>query len=264
MKQVLIEALMAAGKIQRKHYQSDHQISIKENFTSIVTEADKESEKEIIRVIEKHYPGHNILSEESGYTGKNSEFTWIIDPVDGTSNYAAGIPWFGPLIALIENNRPILAGAYLPVSGDMFLAEAGKGATRNGHSLEIKDRDLKDALSGFSTNYSEDEDYQRLALGIYHFLVQNTRNVRTTNALVDLMNVATGSYGGCVIMFNGLWDIVAPYLIIREAGGIMKNLDSLEIDFTAGREALLRNYPVVTGSGLFVTKVLEEITRLTP
>ncbi len=100
MKEILIEALRSAGEIHLRHYQAVKHIEIKENFTSIVTEADLESEKRIIEVIEKHCPGHNILSEEKGFTNRKSAFTWVIDPIDGTSNYAAGLPWFGSLVAL--------------------------------------------------------------------------------------------------------------------------------------------------------------------
>ncbi len=262
MKETLIKAISAAGEIHLKHFRSAHRISIKESFTSIVTEADIESEKKIIEVISGQFPDHSILSEEAGFLDKNSPYTWVIDPIDGTSNYAAGLPWFGPLIALLEKGRPVLAGASMPVKGDIYLAEEGKGATLNGSPFHLVEQELSDALSGFSTNYTADEEYQRLALKIYHFLVQHTRNVRTTNALIDLLNVAEGRYGGCVIMFNGLWDIAAPYLIIKEAGGIMLDLDGHEIDFTADRHSLKKNYPVVTGSSLFVREVTKVITRL--
>ncbi len=92
----------------------------------------------------------------------------------------------------------------------LYLAEYNQGATVNGHVLNVADLELHDSLSSFSTNYTPRIDYQQLALKIYSFLVQNTRNVRTTNSLVDLLNVAEGRFGGCVIMFNGMWDIAAP------------------------------------------------------
>ena len=262
MKNTLLEALKSAGEIQMKHYRSVKHISVKENFTSIVTEADIESEKKIISVIESHHPGHNILSEEAGFIDKKSQHTWVIDPIDGTSNYAAGLPWFGALIALVKDKTPVLAGAYMPVQDNLYLAEAGNGATLNGETLKIESRELQDALAGFSTNYTLDEAYHRKALGLYSFLVGNTRNVRTTNALIDLLSVAEGRYGGCVIMFNGIWDVAAPWLIIKEAGGITTDLEGRDIDFTIDENTVNKNYPVVMGSELFVKKVLDVVATL--
>ncbi len=262
MKKTLIKAMKAAGEIHLKYFKAVKNISVKENFTSIVTEADVESERKIIEVIEKEYPGHNILSEESGFTGRNSIFTWVIDPIDGTSNYAAGLPWFGALVALLKSGKPILAGAYMPVQDYLYLAEDGLGATLNGQILKMPSVGLKEALSSFSTNYTPDEDYQHLAVQLYTFLVQNTRNVRTTNCLVDLLNVAEGKFSGSVMMFGGIWDIAAPYLIIREAGGVTKNLDSTEVDFTIDDQIMHKNFPVITGSEWFVEQVLLHLKTL--
>ena len=86
-------------------------------------------------MIRRGFPGHNIISEEAGYIDNNSEYTWVIDPLDGTSNFASGIPWFGVLITLFKKNEPIMAGAYLPVQDILYFAEAGKGAFRNGQPL---------------------------------------------------------------------------------------------------------------------------------
>ncbi len=262
MKQVLIDALEAAGEIQLKHYQSDHSISVKENFTSIVTETDLESEKKIIEVIRSHYPHHTILSEESGLTAMGSSYTWIIDPIDGTSNYAAGLPWFGPLIAILKDGIPLAGGAYLPVTGEMFIAEYGKGATLNGDAVRVRDADMKDILVAYSNNYTEDEGYLDTGMKLYRYLLQNSRNVRTTNSLIDLMNVAGGKYGGCVIMYNGVWDVAAPWLIIREAGGYMKNLDGSEVDFRVRPEILQLNYPIVAGSEGFVKRILDVVRNI--
>ena len=108
---------------------------MKENQSSIVTNADIESEKTIIGIINNAFPGHNIISEECGYMHNGSEFTWVIDPLDGTSNFAAHIPWFGVLIAVLKDSEPILAGACLPIQQDVYLAEKGAGCFRNGERI---------------------------------------------------------------------------------------------------------------------------------
>jgi len=135
MNDILITALMTSGKILLKYFNKPLEIKQKESQSSIVTEADLESEKIIIGLIRKAYPDHNIIAEEAGFISNNSEFTWIIDPLDGTSNFASGIPWFGVLITLFKQDTPIMAGAYLPVQNTLYFAEAGKGAYRDGKLL---------------------------------------------------------------------------------------------------------------------------------
>ena len=132
MKNLLISALKASGDTLLEYFDKPLEIKQKESQSSIVTEADLESEKIIIGLIRNVYPAHNIISEEAGFINNNSEYTWIIDPLDGTSNFASGIPWFGVLITLFERNTPVMAGAYLPVQNILYFAEAGKGAYRNG------------------------------------------------------------------------------------------------------------------------------------
>ena len=85
----------------------------------------------------KRFPVHNIISEESGFSNRKSKYTWVIDPLDGTSNFASSIPWFGVLIALFENNIPVMGGAYLPVLNQMYIAEKGKGALLNGKPFRM-------------------------------------------------------------------------------------------------------------------------------
>ncbi len=259
MRETLISALKSASEIQISKFQQIERISEKENISSIVTEVDIECEEKIIEVIKRKFPDHNTLSEEIGLKFKNSKFTWIIDPLDGTSNYAAGLPWFGVLIALMKNNIPVLSGAYIPISDKLFIAESGKGASVNGRILKFKTQEIENSLVAFSIDYTKDEQYLQKGIGIYKYLVQNTRNVRTTNSLIDLLNVAEGKFGGCVNMFNGIWDIAALYLIIKETGGIIKSLDSCDIEFTIIRDNIKRNYPIVAGTELFVKKILEVI-----
>jgi myo-inositol-1(or 4)-monophosphatase len=255
MKQVLIEALKKAGKIQLNYFGKTHREIAKESISSIVTEVDIESEKCIIETIISAYPNHSIISEERGYIDNHSNYTWVIDPIDGTSNFAAGIPWFEVLIALFENNIPVLGGAYLPVSGDLYMAEKGKGAHLNDKKLHIPDKELSNVLFAFSTDYSADADYQNFGICLYQFLVQNARNVRCTNSLVDALLVAEGKLGGCINMFTKIWDIAATYLIVKEAGGIFKNLNFTEINFDLNPQNMLKNYGIVAGSNSVVRSI---------
>ncbi len=255
LKSTLTGALTEAGKIQKESFGKSINISQKDSVSSIVTEVDLKSEKKIIDIIIKDFPEHNILTEESGFSNNNFSYTWVIDPLDGTSNYASGIPWFGVLIALFKNQEPVMAGAYLPVEEKLYYAEKGKGAYLNDRLLKIQDKDLKDVLFAFSTDYTTDENYLNKGMSLYKYIVNNSRNVRTTNSLVDLMYVAEGKFGGCINLFNKIWDIGAPYLIIKESGGIMKGLDRKEIIFELADNCVNKDYAIITGTESVVNNI---------
>jgi len=126
MEDILILALRDAGSLLMGYFDKPVTAIQKESQSSIVTDADLASEKLIVSIITSEYPSHNILSEECGFIDNKSEYTWIIDPLDGTSNFASGIPWFGVLITLFNGNQPEMAGAYLPISEDLYFAERVK------------------------------------------------------------------------------------------------------------------------------------------
>src|SRR5512139_590570 len=114
MKDILISALRTGGKILIDYFDKPVAAFRKESQSSVVTEADFKSDSSIVSFISGKFPRHNIISEEGGYRDKQSDYTWVIDPLDGTSNFAANIPWFGVLITLFEKNLPVMGGAYLP------------------------------------------------------------------------------------------------------------------------------------------------------
>ncbi len=256
MKKVLIECLKKAGKIQKDNILKIESIKLKDKISSIVTDVDFKCDKVIIDIINKNYPNHNILTEENGFLNKNSNLTWVIDPLDGTSNYAAGLPWFGVLISVLDNETPIISGAYLPTSDQLYFAEKGKGSFLNGDKLTIKEKNLKNSLSAFSTDYTDDIEYLNKGMKIYKFLLNNSRNVRSTNCLLDLLYIPENKYGCCINMFNGIWDIAAPYLLIEEAGGVLKDLDNNDILFEPNANMLNKNYPIVAGSRMIVEDII--------
>jgi myo-inositol-1(or 4)-monophosphatase len=249
MKDFMISALKVSGTVLLGYFDKPLETKQKESQSSIVTEADLASEKVITELIKEKYPGHNILSEECGYLDGKSEFTWVIDPLDGTSNFASGIPWFGVLIALFRNNRPVMGGAYLPVQGDIYFAEAGKGAYKNNKPLpELKNRSLRESLIAFCLDYSEDEVFLDKGLKAFKYIIKNSRNIRSTNSLVDFLYVAEGRFGGVINLFTKVWDISALGLIISEAGGIMTDVSGSRITFNMGSEIIEENFPVIAGN----------------
>ena len=258
MKDFLISVLKESGTVLLKYFDRPLETRQKESQSSIVTEADLASEKAIIDLIRTKYPGHNILSEECGFIDNNSEFTWVIDPLDGTSNFASGIPWFGVLITLFRLNIPEMGGAYLPVQDDIYIAEAGKGVLKNGKPLpELKDKSLRESLFAFCVDYSEDDAFLNKGLETYRYIIKNSRNIRSTNSLVDFLYTAEGKFGGVMNLFTKIWDISALGLIISEAGGEMKNINGNNIQFNIGNKDIDENFPVIAGNKTIVRSISE-------
>jgi myo-inositol-1(or 4)-monophosphatase len=248
MKELLISALKAAGRIQKENFKKTLFIEQKESISSIVTQVDLLCDKAITDMISQKYPDHNLLSEECGLVNINSKYTWVIDPLDGTSNYAAGIPWFGVLIALFEKDLPVLAGAYLPMDDKLYIAENGKGAFVNNEKLIMPDSVLRNSLTGFAIDYTEDPALFEYGMDIYRFLMKNSRNIRCTNSLIDFLMVAEGKLGVTVNLFTKVWDIAASWLIIKEAGGSLCLLMENELVFDLSENGIAKNYPVIAGT----------------
>lgn len=249
MKNTLISAIKASGEKLLVYFNRPLITKHKESQSSVVTEADIESEKLIISMLRKKFPEHNIISEEAGFAYMNSEYTWVIDPLDGTSNFAAGIPWFGVLITLFKQNIPVMGGAYLPVQDVLYFAETGKGAYRNGELLpKLNNKALRDSLFAFCVDYTEDIPFLNKGIEIYKFIIKNSRNVRSTNSLIDFIYVAEGKFGGVLNLYTKVWDISGLGLIITEAGGVMKNINGDEIHFSLNEGIINENFPVIAGS----------------
>jgi len=135
-REILKQALKNAREILLSHHGKQVKTERKESIISVVTEADLAAEKCILETLNKTPGKFNIITEESGHVDQGSEYTWVVDPLDGTSNFAAVLPWFGVIIALFHKNIPVLGGMYLPLSDELFLTEQGKGAWKNGETLK--------------------------------------------------------------------------------------------------------------------------------
>jgi myo-inositol-1(or 4)-monophosphatase len=188
----------------------------------LVTEADLAAERFIIERIQTHYPRHAILAEESGATvsvESASEFKWIVDPLDGTTNYAHGYPVFCVSIALERAGEIILGVIYDPVRDELFAAERGLGATLNGRRIRVSEvEDLNRAMvcTGFPYDVRDRGDFAR---HFAHFIMHAQAIRRDGSAALDLAYVACGRFDG--FFEEGLrpWDVAAGVLLVEEAGG---------------------------------------------
>ncbi|HOW88342.1 MAG TPA: inositol monophosphatase family protein [Candidatus Omnitrophota bacterium] len=218
IKRTLLEALAKAGKIIRSHFGKEQKITKKGEF-NLVTEIDKASEKAVVDLILKRFPGHSILAEESpAVTG--SECRWIIDPIDGTTNFAHGFPIVSVSIGFEQNGRLEMGGVLDPTRGELFFAERGKGAFLNGKRIHVsKAKTLTDSLvvTGFPYDRKQDPDHYLSLLRAFLTQVQCIR--RTGSAAIDLCYVACGRFDGYYEMKLNPWDKAAGMLLVEEAGG---------------------------------------------
>lgn len=260
MKDTLITALRTAGTELLRYFGTTMKTTRKESQSSVVTEADLRCDALIVKLITDKFSQHNIISEEGGFINKKSRYTWIIDPLDGTSNFAAGIPWFGVLIALFEDSSPILGGAYLPITDQLFFAEKGKGVTMNDISFSVdKNKTLKNSLVAFAVDFTDDETELNKSLAIYKNIVRSARNTRATNCLIDFLNVSESKFGACINLNTRIWDIAALGLIISEAGGVMKDINGKDVLYSFDDGITKRNFPVMAGTESIIEEIKKQV-----
>ncbi|NND92553.1 MAG: inositol monophosphatase [Granulosicoccus sp.] len=225
-----IRAARAAGKVITQNVDRFDPMSIeKKQRNDYVTEIDRKAEAEIVGTLRRSYPDHAFLCEESGLIGEETaEFRWIIDPLDGTTNFIHGLPHFSVSIALMQKGRLFQAVIYDPMRQELFTAGKGDGAFLDSKRLRVSSiRLLENALLGSGFPYRDGQDldfYQRTSR---HFTERSGGVRRLGSAALDLAYVAAGRLDGCWLTGLKSWDMAAGGLIVREAGGLVN-------DFTGG------------------------------
>jgi myo-inositol-1(or 4)-monophosphatase len=231
------EAAISAGEPVRELHGQVEQVEYKQNKADIVTEADHQSDRIIATVIENEFPGHGVRSEESGVQEGETEYTWLVDPLDGTGNFAHGNPNYSISIALLDgDNRPIVGVVHSPETDEVFHAVDGGGAYRNETPIQPTSRDRLDEsmlLSGYDPNGS-----------FLRTFYQGTRGVRRLgSAALHLCYVAAGSADAVWEYDTYPWDVAAGLCILREAGGRATDADGtnyrLRLDDREARAPLL-------------------------
>jgi myo-inositol-1(or 4)-monophosphatase len=219
-----------AGRILLHHFANPTIMATKSTDSDIVTIADKEAEELIVAALKVHFPDHHMVGEEGGGTGasaETAEYFWFVDPIDGTVNYAGGMPFFSTSIALTDKNRqPILGVIYDPWRDDMFSAIQGQGAFLNGQPLHVSKTDtLAKALlsSGFPYDKHLQPDNNLAEWAAFLPKVRDLR--RLGSAALDLCYVAAARMDGYWEQQLNPWDVLAGILIVREAGGIVTDYD---------------------------------------
>ncbi|NLY11095.1 MAG: inositol monophosphatase [Firmicutes bacterium] len=214
-----------AGRILREKINDRFSIEHKGDI-DLVTDADQASEELIVKAIENYFPNHAILAEEEGKLGKSeSDFLWVIDPLDGTTNFAHRFPYFAVSIAILEKGERVIGVVYNPMSDEMYAAERGCGAWLNDERISVSKIDnLKQSLlaTGFSYNIATQANDN---VDNYRAFVKATQGVlRLGSASLDLCQVACGRLDGFWEFSLKSWDIAAASLILEEAGGKVTDL----------------------------------------
>ncbi len=237
-----VKAALAAGQLQRSRFASDLSIDLK-GAKNLVTEIDLASEKLIVETIQAEFPDHSILAEEGDYPVGDGLHTWVIDPLDGTTNYAHGYPWFCVSIALMVGGELQVGVIYNPMTDDLFTAIAGQGAFHNGARIAVSGRQpLGSSLlaTGFPYDCATDPEnnfdhfvcFQKAARGIR----------RCGAAALDLAWLAAGRLDGFWEVKLKPWDVAAGTLLVQEAGGRVTAFDGAEYEIT--------NHRILASNGL--------------
>jgi len=227
MLNIAVRAARRAGDIiARSADQVDQLVIENKAENDYVSEVDRKAEAAIIDVIRKAYPDHAILAEESG-KHEGNEYEWVIDPLDGTTNFVHGIPQYAVSIALKHKGRLDQAVVYDPISQELFTASKGAGAQLNGKRIRVTKRNsLKGALLGTGIPFRDDLPYLDAYLEMLKALLPGSAGIRRPgSAALDLAYVAAGRLDGFWEMGLNQWDMAAGVLLIEEAGGLVSDLN---------------------------------------
>jgi len=261
MLNIAVKAARAAGAIiNRASLDLDVLKVGSKGPNDFVSEVDQAAEQAIIETLLEAYPGHGILAEESGrqHGARHSEFTWIIDPLDGTTNFLHGLPIYAVSIALAHKGQVQQAVVYDPARNDLFYASRGRGAFLNDKRLRVSKRTrLSDALIGTGFPFRKGDNFKRY-VKMFEEIMQSCAGLRRPGAAaLDLCYVAAGWYDGFFETGLNPWDVAAGSLIITEAGGLIGNFTG-ESDYLYQREVVAGN-PRVYGQ---LVQILAPYTRV--
>ena len=251
---VATKAAREAGKIINRASQDVGSLKIQtKDYNDFVSEVDRSAEEAIINILKEAYPTHGFYGEESGKTNVDAESIWIIDPLDGTTNFLHNFPCYCVSIALQERGVLTQAVIYDPVHNDLFTATKGRGAFLNDKRIRVTNRSkLQDSL--ISTGFPfKDFSYLDTYLDIFKDMAKKTAGLRRPgSAALDLAYVAAGYTDGFFEINLSPWDIAAGALLVQEAGGIVGDFE--------GNESWLRTGNIVAGNPKVFGQMLQVIT----
>lgn len=259
-KDFIISVLKEVSVIANQNFGKVIRTIKNKNYNYVLTETDLKIGKLLIDKICEVYPKHNIIDEETEIIDKSSEYTWVIDPIDGTSNFAEGVPTFGTIIGLLYKNRPIVGGVALPFFNEIIFAEKGKGSYCNGEKISVtKETKLLSTLVAYAIDsYKENSRITYDECKILANIVLGIGNLRASGSVFDAIMIAKGKYGGYLNRTSKIWDNVGQQIIIEEAGGIYTDFFGKSMDYSNSLSKAKQNFTWCTGASK-LHKQLQEI-----
>lgn len=244
-----VEAARQAGALQRRRLWKEHDISYK-GETDLVTEVDRECEELIVRLLREAFPEHDMLAEENSYVDRGASHRWVVDPLDGTTNYAHGFPWFCVSIALEVEREVRLGVIFHPMMDELFTVVKGEGAFLNGERIAVSRREpLKRALLATGFPYDRTRGNENNFDNFFNFQMGARAVRRAGAAALDLAYVAAGRLDGYWECKLKPWDVAAGQLLVLEAGG--------KVTDHAGNPHSIHDHRIVASNGLIHGEMLE-------
>ena len=251
--QMIEDIARQAGAVLMRGYGNVRHIQQK-GAIDLVTEFDRRSEELILSFIQREFPDHAILAEESGKNETISEYQWVIDPLDGTTNFAHGIPIFSVAIGLLKGNVPILGVVLDPFRDEMFSAELGHGATLNNQPIQVSSRtELGQAVISTGFPYDVRTNPRNNLDQFVHFQLRTQAVRHLGSAALDCTWTAMGRLDGYWELGIKAWDVCAGTLIVREAGG--------RVTFLDGDETFLSSDSILVSNGLLHEQMLRVLVE---
>ncbi|MCA9051863.1 MAG: inositol monophosphatase [Planctomycetaceae bacterium] len=249
------DAADAAGRVLAAFYRKGVTIRTKEASVDLVSDADLMAERSCAQVIHQHFPDHSILAEEELKADVDTEHLWVVDPLDGTTNFAHQIPHFAVSIAYVHKGISQLGVIFNPIRQDWFIAERGRGAMHNGRPIRVsKQAALNEALIGTGFYYDRGEIMEATLASIGRLFRQQIHGIRRFGtASLDLSAVASGQFGAYFEYQLSPWDFAAGKLLVEEAGG--------RVSTCSGEELPLQKSSVLASNGLLHDQVLDLVRR---
>ena len=253
LKRIALKAVKEGGAILMEYLGKVQSIDYKGEI-NLVTEVDRRSEEVVMGIIKDSYPDHRILAEETGDSGESSSFKWIIDPLDGTTNYAHGYTCFCISLAIEHEGEVIYAAVYDPVREELFTAEKGKGAYLNGKAIKVSStQQLNQSLLCTGFPYDVRNDMNSNILHFRNFLLKTQAVRRDGSAALDLCYTAAGRFDGFWEQKLFPWDVAAGSLLVTEAGGNLSNFK--------GENFSIYDKEIVASNGIIHNQMIEVLRR---
>lgn len=231
----ITSVLADAAKVASINFGKVSGVTKPEDNNQVLTATDIEIGELIVSRAKSQFPDWNIIDEEAGVIDNGSSYTWVVDPIDGTSNFANGVHTYGIMIGLLHEGVPVAGGIALPYFDEIYVAEKGMGAFCNGQAIEVtSETSLLNCLVAYGVDgHQENPDMTTEEMATLAQIILGIRNLRSSNSAYDVAMVAKGGYGAFLNRTSKIWDNVAPQIIIEEAGGVYTDFFGRPIDYSS-------------------------------